>query len=838
MTMKPVNSRFRLKRYFSIASGILMLAVALPLSYVYFKTEVEEQTRLTGDRNQMLATAYANSVWPNFGEFLLRPDITPDERRDDQSTKDLNAQIRQLSLGSRVVKIKVYNLSGSAVFSSVPKEIGEDKKNNPGFKSARDGQQVNDLTHRGRMSATEGEIEDVDVVSSYIPIRLKQDGPVVAVFELYSNVTDSLARIEVITVRLLFALGGIFLLLYLSLLAIVAHADRLLRRQYDALDESAAESRRQADQLAMQAARMEEQTVELQGRQVEVLRLLQEQSMLFEQAPNGIAYVADGVMISVNQRMASLMGYEASALVNTTLETLFRDRKCYEAFLADANLAGQNNGRTHQVWELRRQDGSTFTAEISARALEIPGYQDASIWAIDDITDRLAAQAALASSEQRLDLALRGTNTGLWDWKAQTEELISNDTWSEMLGYGREELDAKYGNTFARWEQLTHPEDWPQALAALQAHVRGETPEYRAEYRMQRKSGDWAWILGVGLAFRDDKGQVLRMIGTHTDISIQKTAAAEVLWAKQLAEDATQAKSEFLANMSHEIRTPMNAIIGMSYLALKTELSKQQRNYIERVHRSAESLLGIINDILDFSKIEAGKMTLESVDFQLEDVLDHVANLVGLKAEDKGLELLFDVDPDVPNSLVGDPLRLGQVLINLSNNAVKFTSSGEIVLRVQRAAEQGLAEGQVQLHMSVRDSGIGMSPDQCERLFQSFSQADASTTRKYGGTGLGLVISKSLIEQMQGRIWVESEPGVGSTFQFFGRFGVQEEATPRPANNTDALVGKRVLIADDNSSAREILASMMRQLGLQTDEAHDGVDALARIQQAQAGGYR
>jgi two-component system, sensor histidine kinase and response regulator len=374
-----------------------------------------------------------------------------------------------------------------------------------------------------------------------------------------------------------------------------------------------------------------------------------------------------------------------------------------------------------------------------------------------------------------------------------------------------------------------YEEDRPRYQASLERSFLTREV-FDCQFRMQTRDKQFIWMHARSAPRQQADGTTV-WDGILRDITAEREAGEVLQRAKETAEAAERAKSDFLATMSHEIRTPMNTVIGMTRLTLQTALSPKQRNYLEKIDSSAKTLLAIINDVLDFSKIEAGKLYLEDAEFQLESVLESVSNVTAMRAEEKGLEIAYAVDPDVPRILRGDPLRLGQVLINLISNAVKFTHAGEIIVTIHATETDA---DSVALEFSVRDTGIGLDAMQIEGLFRAFTQADVDVSRRYGGTGLGLAICKQLVEMMGGRIWVESEPGRGSTFAFTIKTalpGKAEESAARTQSQR-ALIGRRVLIVDDNASARQIFFDMVHGFGMLPVTVESGADALSALKSA------
>jgi two-component system, sensor histidine kinase and response regulator len=441
----------------------------------------------------------------------------------------------------------------------------------------------------------------------------------------------------------------------------------------------------------------------------------------------------------------------------------------------------------------------------------------------EDITERKRSEEAIQESEELFRSIFENAPVGIGLYNVPKSQYFTNRALHEILGYTHDDL-----SSVEKWDQIVHPDERASGAKRYAELIEGKKSHDAWEQRFIRSDGRLVIADGTFAVIRDAAGSPRYLLNMTKDITDRKQAEADLLAAKEQAVAATMAKSEFLANMSHEIRTPMNAILGMTHLALKTELTEKQRDYLTKTKVAAQALLGIINDILDFSKIEAGKLEVENVDFRLDKVLDDLSSVVSQKAHDKNLEFLIASPCNLPPSLIGDPLRLGQILINLVNNAVKFTERGEVVVKV--TLEERTSE-RVKVKVSVRDSGIGMTPAQAARLFQAFSQADTSTSRKYGGTGLGLSISKRLVEIMGGEIWVESTYGVGSTFFFTAWFGVGA-AEPEQKRFVPDLSGIRALVVDDNPLACEILSEGLTAFALKVDSASSGEQAIRELSAA------
>ena len=447
-----------------------------------------------------------------------------------------------------------------------------------------------------------------------------------------------------------------------------------------------------------------------------------------------------------------------------------------------------------------------------------------------DVTEQRLSEESLARSEERYRLISGATRDILWDADLLTGTTIWTGALREMLGMDTDTFEFDSG----WWERNLHPDDLEAVLSCVQAAIDRGASFYQDEYRLSRQSGGYATIFARGHIVRDESGRAVRLVGSMMDITGRVRREHELRVARREADEASQAKSLFLANMSHEIRTPMNGVIGMLDLLLDTPLDPEQHGYAETVRQSGERLLVIINDILDISKIEAGKLRLEDTDFELAALVESTVTPLRMAAERKGLGFAVSVAPGLEGHFRGDPERIGQVLTNLLSNAVKFTARGRVSLLVERAPG---GDGSPSVRFAVEDSGIGLTEGQVERLFRPFTQADASTTRQYGGTGLGLVISQQLAELMGGRIGVRSTFGRGSVFTVelplpsWKVIDGPERSTPSrtPATARSTADGQLVLLVEDNEVNQQVASLMLDRLGYRVEVVTDGVQALEAL---------
>ena len=461
---------------------------------------------------------------------------------------------------------------------------------------------------------------------------------------------------------------------------------------------------------------------------------------------------------------------------------------------------------------------------------------------LSDVTERKVAVDAMARERHLLYTLMDNLPDSIYFKDHESRFIRINAAMARL--FGLKQPSEATGKTDFDFFAREHAE---QAFRDEQEVMRTGEPLVNLEEKETWPDGGVRWVSTTKMPLRDRQGNIIGTFGVSRDITQRKHFEAELQKAKEAAEEGSRAKSEFLCNMSHEIRTPMNGVLGMTELALETNLTPEQREYLTMAKQSAQSLLSIINDILDFSKIEARKLQLENTDFNLRDKVSDTIKTLALRAQQKGLELACHILPDVPEYVTGDPNRLCQILVNLVGNAIKFTERGEVVVRVKAdmgpMGPIGLISPigpmsdlpAVRLHFEVRDTGIGIPREKQVVIFEAFSQADVSTTRRFGGTGLGLTISTQLVSMMGGRLWVESEPGMGSTFHFTARFGLPAHP-PQTEPKTVHLRDLRVLVVDDNATNRRILEEMLQSWNMQPDAVDGGHTALTALAEARASG--
>jgi len=539
---------------------------------------------------------------------------------------------------------------------------------------------------------------------------------------------------------------------------------------------------------------------------------------LFDVASDGIHILdTQGNIVEFNQSFTRMLGY-------TDSETARLNIADWDALISRKNLIDTINSllKKPATFETKHRckNGSIIDVEINAKGIELEGrtYLYASS---RDISERKQMQRELLSAKERLEVAASAGVIGIWDLDLVHNQLLWDGAMYKLYGVQQENWQTSQES----WMSVIHPEDKSYVEQQIQEVLQRGELEKTFEFRVLWPDGSIHCLKSASRIFYDTNGKALRAIGVNYDLTEQKNTERALIKARAKSDAANKAKSAFLANMSHEIRTPMNAVIGLTQLVLETELTALQRDYLSKLHNAANSLLGILNDILDYSKIEAGKLDVEEVSFTLAEIVENASGLFKIAAEEKGIELVCELDPKIPPVLIGDPLRLKQIINNLLSNSIKFTQHGYIHLTIKIDEQY---ENIINLKISIADSGIGMTPDQVAKLFTAFEQADTSMTRRFGGTGLGLAITKQLVEIMGGNIWVESTFGQGSTFTFIVPLkiaSVWSIKSPEKLNTreqTSLIRGANILLVEDNPTNQLVACKILEKIGLSVTVANNG----------------
>ncbi|MBF0550809.1 MAG: PAS domain S-box protein, partial [Deltaproteobacteria bacterium] len=548
--------------------------------------------------------------------------------------------------------------------------------------------------------------------------------------------------------------------------------------------------------------------------------LLVERQAILDNVPVGIAYLVDGRFVWCNAKAAAQFGYSLEEVIGNTSELHFLSKEDYEEFSREAYHVLMTGEAFHKEILVKHKNNTLIWCLIYGKAIDPENPLGGSIWITDDISKRKSDEVKLRQAREDWEMTFDAIPDLIAILDSEQRVVRSNRAMTELLGLSDHATkNIKCYQCFHHTEEP--PEFCPYIPMAMdgQAHAEEVFIDHLGKHFLVTTAPLW-----------NDAGKLRGCVHVAHDITKRKLAEQELVKSQTMAEAANRAKSDFLANMSHDIRTPLNGIVGMTELALRTELSPKQKEYLEIVKISADILASLINDILDFSKIEAGRLDIDDIQFNLRDNLGNVVKTLAIKAHEKGLELAYRIHPDVPDRLQGDPARIRQIVLNLIGNAIKFTDAGEVVLEVESSVQ---TDDAVALHFCVRDTGIGISDDKIDKIFEPFIQSDNFITREYGGTGLGLTICSKLVSLMGGRIWVDSEVGKGSTFCFDIRLGIPKgEDVETIPTDFEKLRGLKVLVVDDNATNRRILNEMLQGWDVKPTMAENGFAALAALRQA------